>query len=321
MAELISVIVPVYNVEKYVGQCIESICNQTYKELEVILVDDGATDSSGAICDAYAAKDARIRVIHQENQGMSGARNTALDVMTGDYVIFIDSDDFVSEDMIARLYEFSKSKEADIAGCQPVECDAVGQILKHSPFKDEMSLEGVAKMESFLKENRIGTMPWGKLYKAELLDGIRFPIGKYHEDVYTIYQLVHRAKRVYISSFEGYWYRQLNNSIMHKDFDLRHLDALDAGEVRYAFYAEHYPSLEGLAFSTVTWNAAKCHERMIKVSFRDKEIEKRIQKMYRNRLPVFLKYGTCGFATKLFVMVGAVHMGLAGQIYKLIHKK
>ena len=178
---LISVIVPIYKVEKYLHKCIDSILAQTYTNLEIILVDDGSPDNCGKICDEYAAKDSRIKVIHQPNGGLSAARNAGLDIATGDYIGFVDSDDYIAPDMYEKLYNALVKNDADMAIC---DYQRFGNELPY----DEMSLttEVITGLQAMEKQNTVincsFVVAWSKLYKSFIFSNVRFPVGKINED-------------------------------------------------------------------------------------------------------------------------------------------
>lgn len=215
MNGLISVIVPVYNVEKYIRQCLDSIINQTYKNLEIILVDDGSTDNSGQICDEYAVKDNRIKVIHKENGGQSSARNTGLDVCTsgGDFVAFVDSDDWLESDMYETLYRDMRRTKADI-----VVCGYYVEYLKYTAIKNneenffdsnEIVLENCFYNKNF--QNAV----WCKLYNRNIFNKIRFPEGRIYEDMLILLEILEQSSSVLITDKILYHYRQQNNSTMN----------------------------------------------------------------------------------------------------------
>jgi glycosyltransferase involved in cell wall biosynthesis len=240
--DLISVIVPVYKVEKYLDKCIESIVNQTYKNLEIILVDDGSPDNCGAICDVWATKDSRIKVIHKENGGLSDARNAGLAVATGDWVAFVDSDDWVAEEMFARLLNAAKNHQADISACN-VQFVEEGQ-LPDAPYVsgETVCLTPKEAIRGLIQGGGVRAVAWNKLYKRQLLHGETFPIGKYHEDEFFTYRILAKAEKIVHIEDKFYFYLQRQGSIM-QTFHYRRLDALDAYLERLAFLQDHYPDL------------------------------------------------------------------------------
>ena len=209
MKDIVSVIVPIYKVEKFLYQCVKTILQQSYENLEIILVDDGSPDNCGKICDEFATQDHRIKVIHKQNGGLSDARNVGIDVATGGYITFIDSDDYIMTDMIESLMSIIVDKNTDIAQCAFVRCqaDCFGSIKQGLSQSNKITVYSESKMSAYVKENVISTASWGKIYKRSLFDGIRFPIGRLHEDVFTTYKLIHEAGSVAVTDYVGYVYR------------------------------------------------------------------------------------------------------------------
>lgn len=226
---LISVIVPVYNVEKYLDQCLESIVGQTYCHLEIIVVDDGSTDGSGAKCDSWAERDKRIRVIHQPNGGHSAARNTALDTMTGELVTMVDSDDVLHPEFAETLLSVMERTDADIVvgdyvafyDDKPQFCKALGWPLRQYDQHD-------ALLAVFYQDG-LTHSPWGRLFKASLFDGIRFPLGIIYEDLAIIYSLLKRCSRVTAVERVLYGYRQHASNSM-RVFSPRRSSVIDVCE-------------------------------------------------------------------------------------------
>lgn len=242
--ELISVIVPVYNVENYLSRCVDSIINQTYSNLEIILVDDGSTDSSGIICDEYKKKDKRITVIHQENGGVSSARNRALDIIKGKYVVFSDSDDFVSKDYIMYLYKLLLKYKSDISICG---LQSVGEKYAVQN-KREKSIVRVydsrTALEMLCYQKEIANAPWGKMYKASLFNDIRYPVGRaYSEDLITTYKLIDKSAKIVKGSKKIYFYYQRTDSVMHQSFSLKLMDKIEISEEVMKHIQEKYPEL------------------------------------------------------------------------------
>lgn len=237
----ISVIVPVYNVEKYLCKCIDSIINQTYTNLEIILIDDGSPDNCGVVCDDYFLKDNRIKVIHKENGGLSDARNAGLDIATGDYISFIDSDDYIHKDFYKTLINLIVKYNADIAQCGFLDVyeEDVDNFSKDKLYINEKItiLNNNEAINNLFNKNYVNTVVvWNKLYKRKLFKNIRYPKGKIHEDEYTTYKLLFSAKKVVSISMEMYYYLRRPNSIMGKGFNIKSLDKLDAYYEQILFY-------------------------------------------------------------------------------------
>lgn len=212
-AEIISVVVPVYNVEKELPRCVESLLKQDYDSLEIILVDDGSPDRSGAIADEFAEKyPARVKVIHQNNQGLSGARNAGIDVATGKYLSFIDSDDYVEVNLYSTMVKALEETTADIAVCGRFD-EFVDQTKVNFTMEAITTFTSVEAIKRILTWDKIDIAAWDKLYKAELWDNIRFPVGKNNEDICTLPKVFGRAKSVVHVAVPLYHYCHRENSI------------------------------------------------------------------------------------------------------------
>lgn len=210
---LISVIVPVYKVEQYLSRCIDSIIHQTYRNLEIILVDDGSPDRCGEICDEYAERDNRIKVIHKENGGLSDARNVALDVMTGEYVIFVDSDDWIDCEACETVLHKIIEEQADIVVFGYSGIDSSGKVSeKIFRLKGEIS-KSMGMRSLILNEMSIGNYAWNKIYKSSLFEEVRFPKGFVYEDQGTTYKLFHKANRIFVFPVSFYNYYKRSDSI------------------------------------------------------------------------------------------------------------
>lgn len=243
MLHKISIIVPVYNVENYVSKCFESIINQTYSNLEIIVINDGSTDNSREICDFYLKKDNRIILINQENQGLSMARNNALDICTGDYIGFVDSDDWIEFDMFYTLYTNAITYEADISVCNAINVTESGEIF---PYKIDDG--NIVVLENFdkIKDHIYGryNCVWNKLYKRYLFNNIRFPKGKLFEDIFITHQLIDKANKIVKSPEYKYYYLLRNNSITLSPFTLKKMDLVEAQIDKYKYISKKYPDLE-----------------------------------------------------------------------------
>ncbi|GFI46603.1 putative glycosyltransferase EpsJ [Lachnospiraceae bacterium] len=230
---LISVIVPVFNVEGQLGRCIDSILVQTYRNFELILIDDGSTDRSPQICDNFTGRDKRVKVIHIPNGGLSKARNLGIKESAGRYLTFVDSDDYLADDYLSFLAALLKKYNTDIAGCQ------------HQPFSDErkeLRCIGKAKEYVFSGQEAVADLcykkhitcsAWGKLYKKELFETIRYPEGRLYEDIGTTYRLYMQSQRVVQSNERKYFYNQRMGSIMNSAFSGKKMDRVYMAEKIY----------------------------------------------------------------------------------------
>ena len=233
----ISIIVPVYNVEKYLHQCVDSIISQTYTNTEIILVDDGSPDNCGKICDEYAQKDNRIKVIHKPNGGLSEARNFGIEVATGDWLMFIDSDDYIENNMIEKLYNIAVQEDAQIALCGVVSFDET-----HEWVSDFLRVEpGIFRGIDILKQDCISTpfiIPCNKIFKKTIFDDIRFYVGRIHEDEMIAPYFLDKCKKLVAIKDLMYHYRQLPSSISHT-IDAKRLDWIFSLYNRFFYYKNH----------------------------------------------------------------------------------
>lgn len=244
--QLVSVIVPVYKVESYLRRCVDSILAQTYTNLEIILIDDGSPDNCGAICDEYAANDNRFVVIHQENQGLSQARNAGLDIASGTYVSFIDSDDAISPHFLQSLVSALENENADIAECGRL--DIYDNTLPHFeaiPY----TIRGYDRDAAFslLVPNKVFHQTvWNKVYRRSIIGNLRFPAGKLHEDEFFTWQVFCNCSRVAFLDANLYCYYHRQGSIM-ETFSPRRLDFFEARMERHKYIVEHFPHLVTLS--------------------------------------------------------------------------
>ncbi len=246
MDNLISIIIPVYKVEKYLNQCIESIVHQTYENLEIILVDDGSPDKCPQLCDEWANKDNRIKVIHKQNEGLSAARNSGMQIASGDYIGFVDSDDWISLDMYELLLHEMEKTHSDISACgvKMVWDDGKNKMLTRDGC---IVLNNKQAMRALIEETWIKQPVWYKLYKSKLIKDILFERGKYHEDVYWSYKAIANVNKICIFDTPCYYYRQRPDSIMSSEFSEKKLDSLEAMIERLEFLNINYPELSNEA--------------------------------------------------------------------------
>lgn len=228
---MITIVVPVYNVEKYLCRCVDSILNQTYKEFEIILVDDGSTDSSGEICDSYSEKSEKIRVIHKKNSGPSIARNTGIETAVGNYITYIDSDDVVHPDYLKELYELLVRNDAELSCCNfSFFSDEKEPDFELDKTYQEFVLSGVDAMEGMLYGRFHGTSACAILMKTEMAKANKFPPKKYHEDDLISFKYFYSASKVAVTYEPMYFYFQRPGSIMHCKYGQIAIDELDAAD-------------------------------------------------------------------------------------------
>lgn len=243
MSKLVSIIVPVYNIENYAENCIKSLINQTHNFLEIILVDDGSTDNSGKICDNFAQKDKRIKVIHKTNGGLSSARNAGIDIATGDYFMFVDGDDYIAENAVEILLECMATHDADMVQFDYEETSVPYQSIKSTATDSTEIVTDLKQM--FEKLYLIGgpaASSCTKLYKKELFKTLRFKEGIIHEDEFLITELLQKVKSIVYIPDKLYFYVMRTGSIVKSGFSKKRLDALMVSENRI-------DKLEDLGFS------------------------------------------------------------------------
>ncbi len=284
MNDLVSVVVPVYNVEPYLDRCINSIVNQTYKNLEIILVDDGSPDKCPEICDEWAKNDERIKVIHQKNSGLSGARNKGIESSIGKYICFVDSDDYVNENFVSCLYSSITENKSDISIC--------GYKEKYPNSETDFSYEngeGIISKEdlfrSILSNEQMGNFFANKMFIRELFDSIRFPVGKFYEDIYTFYKVAYLAEKIYVINNILYTYIRRQNSTTNIINKKALYDENEAISMRNSFIKEHYKILSKeceaneLKFLIVNYNqfSKKCGFLSEKKELREKILKYNIK--------------------------------------------
>lgn len=241
--ELISVIVPVYKVEDYLKRCVDSILNQTYENFELILVDDGSPDNCGQMCDIYAELDARIRVVHKENGGLSDARNAGLKVCTGDYIVFIDSDDWISKYYLEQLYCILKSTGSDVVECEVIKTDKMIMEDENLPDAQYSEYNTEEALSLLIQDKCFHQYVWNKIYRKSVIEDIWFEKGKTNEDEFWTYQVFGKSQKITKMNFELYYYFQRASSIMGTGFNIKRLDAIEAKAERQNYLDVNFPSL------------------------------------------------------------------------------
>lgn len=240
---LVSVIVPVYGVEQYLNKCVDSIINQTYKNLEIILVNDGSLDNCGKICDEYAEKDNRVKVIHKKNGGQGSARNCALRVASGEYITFVDSDDWLALDIIESLYNAIIINEADLSVCGFSSIKANEVLGEYWVCKKPESFDKIQALSVYYEGKYIYPAPWGKLYKRQLWEGVYFPEDVYREDEYIFYKVLEGANKVIHIGVAKYYYNVREGSAEHCGFTSRNLISNVSIDIQYDYISQRYPEL------------------------------------------------------------------------------
>ena len=226
--ELISVIVPIYNVEKYICECVDSILNQTYSNIEILLIDDGSTDLSNKICDKYLNVDDRIKVFHKKNGGLSDARNYGIKKSLGKYICFIDGDDVISDDYVEKLYIGILKYNADISICgyQRFKCISDIKYIEEMQYKEVSLNEYLNNTFYYNKKEYYTVSACGKLYNKKIFKDIKYPKGRLYEDICTIAPILNRADKIVLYNQKNYYYRITENSITTSSFNEKKMDLL-----------------------------------------------------------------------------------------------
>lgn len=265
--KLLSVVVPVFKVEAYLDRCISSIVSQSYRNLEIILVDDGSPDNSPAICDAWAERDRRVRVIHQKNAGSAAARNRALDLVQGQYVAFVDSDDYIATDMFEYLIGLLEDG-ADIAECafQTVHDDSYRfqdseDVVRHYSASEAMALH--------LRDAAFRQLIWNKIYRREVIADVRFAPGKRIDDEFFTYRLLGNANRLVKSTRVLYAYRQQDASVMHSLSSMMMAQAVEAKTERHRYILERFPDLREESLKNLWFTALYQGQQLLRIEGND----------------------------------------------------
>ncbi|WP_075983033.1 glycosyltransferase family 2 protein [Bacillus massilinigeriensis] len=311
----ISVIVPVYNTEEYLIQCVDSILEQTFTNLEVILVNDGSTDKSGDICNEYMKKDHRIKVIHKENGGLSDARNAGIDIATGNFIGFVDSDDYIERDMYRLLYDLIKKYEAEISICG-ISRFSNEVSIKKKKFEEICYIPELA-IKELLRDEKFHSHACDKLFKANLFDTIRFPTGKYYEDVYTTYKLFYISNKIVFNSIPKYYYRITEGSISNSLFRPRDLDLLFASEHLMEFVQNEYPHMLQIQVNTYTRHNVALLRKIVIADYPDENVINRLRKNVKSNLIKYM-FSRYKLSSKCFALVVSINFRLARNIYKKI---
>lgn len=297
MNELVSIIVPIYNVEKYLNRCIITLVNQSFKNIEIILVDDGSPDNCSSICDSWIKKDTRIKVIHKENGGLSDARNAGIKIAKGDYLCFVDSDDYVHKDYIKVLFELCQKYDSDISVCRNYKVTGDEDYNKELPKGNDFT----SNSEDFIyKKKHFYCVAWGKLYKRKIFNNIRYPKGKIHEDVAVIYKILYEAKKIAFTDLKLYYYFVNPKSIMREAYSIKHLDILDNLYDCYKYFINKKE--EKIAFIILNDyidNILNEYKNICSSQINSREIRKSIIDKYKKEYKTVIRSCNLGFVSKI----------------------
>ena len=314
--ELISIIVPAYNVEKYIGKCIESILRQSYKYFELILIDDGSKDNTLSICKEYESIDARIRVYHKENGGLSEARNYGLDRFNGQYVCFIDSDDYVDSDYLRILYNginIDSSISISVVKKQRLKCNDIPRNVKKNKWELLNAEQAISKI---LRQKGTSHTATDKLYKARLWRNHRFPVGKYYEDYLTIYNIVLDSQMIAFNSSELYFYIQRNDSIMHEGCSEKALSIFDVSDKVTNNIINTLPSIKIEAHELQIKTYLKYYQIILNSNIDSyKEYQRRIKKKISDLARELLLSRKVSFKTKFKIIMSYLNPHIFLFIY------
>jgi glycosyltransferase involved in cell wall biosynthesis len=326
MNEKVSVIVPVYNVKDYLPKCLESLSKQDYENLQIILVDDGATDGCGKMCDLFAEKHSNVEVIHQRNQGLSAARNSGTQKAKGEYIAYIDSDDWVTDDYISHQMRLVKQYDADIV------------VMRQQSVWDGLDPEPVnyseEKVTCYNRVEAIETMIYGykiqtsacKLFRRDIISKHPFPVGELYEDSAIMYQVFSDANRIVASNLPLYCYRRRSGSIINEKFDSRHLVILEHSNQLYEFIKNNYPQLLQAAGYRCAYSVTELAPKVIAANdmklfmYIQDELCKHYDDLIHNK-KAKTKIKIRGFAVKHGVLMTKMEIKAEQTIKKMMGKK
>ena len=318
MEPKISIIVPVYNVEQYLERCVESLINQTHKNIEIILVDDGSKDNSGKLCDELAQRDSRIIVYHKENGGLSDARNYGIDKSTSDYVGFVDSDDFVDEDMYEILLSNLLKFDSEISFCRLNDVfndDITKDNTENKPYL--MTSEQAIKM--VLEAKVFSVTAVNKLYKKSLFDQIRFDKGKIAEDAIIMVDLLSRCEKIAATEAKKYYYMHRENSITTQKFTPKFLNVIEAYEKNAKIVSDKYPDLKYQADTRICWAYFYVLDRLLKdEEYKDEKLETELIQYLKKHKKFILSNSLFNAKRKLSFVTLLINKNLYKTILKRV---
>ena len=312
---IISIIVPVYNAEKYLSRCIDSILRQTFADFELILVNDGSSDKSKEICEKYSGSDPRIKLINQKNSGVSAARNTGLDNASGEYIGFVDSDDFIEKNMYEELYNILKKTGADISVCgiKDVFSEETGNFQKSE--NKVLTFDVKSALECILSGKLLTMYSVNKLYKRELFENLRYPVGKIYEDTVLSVQIFSKCNKIAYSPAILYYYFRNPGSITFQKFSMKDMDIIDSGDFVFDFIRKNFPDLMRAAKYRRCWSYLYVLDKMILCGMNknDKEYYK-IKKFIKRNICNIISNPYFSFKRKF----GALMVTFNEEFYKKI---
>ena len=303
MSELISVIIPIYKVEPYLAKCVESVLGQTYSDFEIILVDDGSPDRCGVLCDEYAQADSRIKVIHKRNGGLSDARNAGMKIAHGEYLAFIDSDDWIERDYFDILYRLLKDYDADLSAIALCNVNEEGNEIGRSHNGETHLLDATAAMENMFHRDGLPWCAQAKLYKRTLFEGIEYPVGVLMEDKATTYKVFGKCQKIVYSDLSLYKYLVRQGSIMRSQFSEKRMRSFAIQEELNSFLEQNYPVAAVAAHAYTVKVAVSMLCMMSAAKYKDMEQSEKLFGYMAKFKKEFLR---ASFIDKRFKTVGRV---------------
>lgn len=320
--DLITIVIPIYKVEKYLKKCINSVLNQTYQNLEIILVNDGSPDNCPQICEQYAEKDNRIKVLHKENGGLSDARNAGIDIAKGKYITFIDSDDYVTNDYVEYMYKLIKKYNTKMSTCeaQRVNTEKEASITEYTE-----NIEVLTKKELFYKilfAQKSDVSACFKLYETELFSDIRYPKGVVYEDTATTYKLIEKCDKIATGNKKCYFYCTRPNSISKiKGFNKNELDYIKNTEEMLRYLKNEYPDLKQAINRYDLYANFRILRLLLFTNPRDKKMEKEIFKKIKEKRKEVLKYKDTPKRDKIAIILSFFGLNIFKMSWYIYSKK
>ena len=312
---MITIVLPVYNVEKYIRRCIDSILNQTFNNYELIIIDDGSTDNSGYICNQYKKLDNRIKIVHQDNKGLSNARNKGIELSNSKYITFIDSDDYIDNKYLEVLYSIMINNNADIVICNHIKIKE--NENNNATIIDNYNEEIITKEETYRRMNlgiNIGMAVWSKLYKTDIFKNNKFLNNKLYEDIFIINDIIESTNKIVVTNYNGYYYLLRNNSITNSPMDYKHLDLINATKKYKDYMIKYYSNISESSIRRYVLANYLIYRKAIQNKLYKKEykeIRKEILKYKKNILKSNL------YSTKIKLQTIILLFG--NNIYKLFY--
>lgn len=309
----VSVIIPVFKAEKMLVRCVDSVLQQSYENIEIILIDDGSPDNCGKICNAYQKKDTRIKVIHQENQGVSAARNAGLNIASGEYILFVDSDDAIHKDLVIENLKLLKAHKADMVIFNCIEIDGEKDFTRKYVTKNSF----ISREEALVTAPVLVTL---KIYRKELFDNLRFPVNKIHEDNYIFPEIILRTNRIFCNIKPYYYYHINPNSIMHTlNFHHRY-DAFLAFKNKLDIVEKFFPKIYGKTLNETFDMAFRTYNLNCKFAFLSSNELNNLKKFFTVYKS---KYKYLSVTNKIFLL-DYLHFGFVNSLkasyYKIKYK-